>query len=85
MPALIRTSVAGSVGMGAPGAAFWARGTILSVTFLALTAWASVLRRALMPPATKIEASIGRASNRVIVMRPCLHDRAGRTLRPQGC
>ena len=67
---------------GRSGAACWASGTTLSVTFLALAACASVLRRALMPPATKIEASIGRASNRVIVMRPCLHDaRGGRAVR----
>src|SRR5690349_6625805 len=78
----MRTRVAGSVGIGAFGTACCATGTTLSVSFFALAAWPSVLRRALMPPATKIVASMGRASNRVIVMRPCLHDaRRGRSVR----
>ena len=43
---------------------------IRSAAFWAFSAWASVLRRALTPPATKIEASIGRAISLVMVMRP---------------
>ena len=37
-PALIRTSVAGSVGIGRLGTACWATGTTLSVSFFAFAA-----------------------------------------------
>ena len=73
-PALIRTRVLASLGIGALGAARCASGTILSVTGLAFAACASVLRRALMLPATKIDARSGRAIRREMVMRSCLHD-----------
>ena len=64
-----------------PGRGLLGERTIRSVTGLALTACASALRRALTPPTTKIEASIGRASNRVIVMRPVYTMRSRRPVR----
>ena len=57
-------------GCGAWGTALWAIGTHLSATGLALAASASAFLRALMPPTTNMEASIGRASSLVTVMAP---------------
>ena len=74
--ALMRTSVTGSVGIGAWGAAFSASGTSLSVDRPGLGGQAGALRSALAPPTRNIEASIGRASSRVIVMTTFLHDHA---------
>jgi hypothetical protein len=63
--ALRRTIVVGSSGSGALGAALWASGISLSVTGAAFAASAGALRSALTPPTTNIDASIGRAINRL--------------------
>ncbi len=66
--ALRRTSVTALVGMGACGTAFCAIGTKRSATGWALAASASAFLRALIPPTTNIEASIGRAISLETVM-----------------
>ncbi len=67
-PALIRTSVTVSSGIGSWGAAFSRAGRIRSTTGLALVASSGAFFSAFTAPTTNMEESSGRASRRVAVM-----------------
>src|SRR6476659_2033257 len=82
--ALTRTSVTGSWGIGSDGAALCASGTSFSVTGAACAPRAEALRRALTPPRTNVEASIGRAISLLTVMPTFLHDRSSGPLASPG-